>query len=152
RAFDAATAFASDFFVDLFNNGSKAFKNLWENFKQLAFRALADIAAKQIIVSITGAVGVGGAGLANAATGASSAGGLLQGITSLFGGGFGGGGGLLGAAGGFGAAQTAALDSALITSFGGAFSSLAGGGLTAALGPVIAALPWAGLAAIAIPM
>lgn len=147
QAFQDATLFVSDFFVDLLNNGKSAFKNLWESFKQFAFRALADVAAKQLVVSLTGVGAAGASGVASAAGG--GLGNLVSGLGSIFGGGFGGGGGLLGAAGGFGAAQTAALDSTLIT---GGFSSLAGGSLTTMLGPVVAALPWAALAAVAIPM
>lgn len=55
-------AFAG-FIDDWIDNGfSAAAKNAWENFKKWALEALAQIAAKQIIVSITGAVTAGGAG------------------------------------------------------------------------------------------
>lgn len=137
-AFENATAFASDFFVDLFNNGSKAFKNLWENFKQMAFRALAEVAARQVVVALTGAVGAGASGAAGASgLGAlSSLGSAASGLSGLFG----------------ASSFTAGLA-------GDAFlpGLLAGGGsLTAAsfgsaLAPLMAAAPYAAIAAIAIP-
>lgn len=56
----------SDFFTDLLSNGKSAFDHLWQSFKNFALRALADIAARQVVVSVLGAVGMTGAGAAAA--------------------------------------------------------------------------------------
>ena len=79
---------ASGFIQDLVTNGSSAFKNLWNNFKAWALQALAEIAAKQIVLSIVGTTASGGAG----ASGLLNSGGGLGGIgniASLFSGGIG---------------------------------------------------------------
>lgn len=142
QAFQQATAFASDFFVDLFNNGSSAFKNLWENFKQMAFRAFADLAAKQVVISLIGAVGLGAAGSASA-----SEGGLLSGLGSLLGS-FGGGGGAFGS--GAGAGLSAGIETIKLAATAGLDSV---GGLAGVLGAASSFLPIAGIgAAIAIPL
>lgn len=78
---DSIQSNLSDFFLDLLNNGNKAFKNLWQNFKNWALQAIADIAAKKITMSIVGS-------LAGGAAGGASAGGLggggADGIMDLF--------------------------------------------------------------------
>lgn len=136
RAFEAATSFASDFFVDLFNNGSKAFKNLWDNFKQLAFRALADIAAKQVVVSIAGAVGLGASGIASASTGGLN-------LASLFGQG----------AGAFSAASGAGIGAGLETIKLGITAGLESiGGIGGLIGAATTLLPLAAIAGIAVPL
>jgi hypothetical protein len=58
----ALTASVRGFISDVVEGGwSNAFKNLWANFKRWALEALAQIAAKQVVVGITGAVATGGA-------------------------------------------------------------------------------------------
>lgn len=63
---------------------TKAFRNLWENFKHWALTALAEIAAKQVVVSITGALTTGGAsaGGLNTLTGGSGGLGSLTNLLS----------------------------------------------------------------------
>lgn len=92
RMFDAVVTRSGDFVRDVIDRGwGPAFKRLWDDFKAWGLRALADIAAKQVIVSITGAVGLTGAGgaAANSVLGAGggggAGGGILSAIGSLFG-------------------------------------------------------------------
>lgn len=158
----------SNFIVDWVENGSSAFKNLWQNFKKWALEALAEIAAKQIVVSIVGALGLGGSagaaaagglqvggagsqlltllGLGNSATGgagAGLAGSLLNGVlpTAL-----GSGGGFLGL-GGIGATGINAIagEGAMLAA-GGTISG--GAGALASLAPLV---PWLAIAGIAAP-
>lgn len=147
RALEQTTAFFSDFFVDLFNNGSKAFKNLWENFKQLAFRALADIAAKQVVVSLVGALGIGGSAGAQAAQGLGSQGGLgslLGGIGNV---GSSAAGGIASIFGGSGFTAGLAGDAFLPAALAGGLEGAGLGALGAGLG-----LGTLGIGAIALPI
>lgn len=139
----------SNFLQDMVTNGAgKAFKDLWDNFKRWALQALADIAARQIVVSITGALntsGAAGAGLLSQLFGGTSTGG-------------GGGGGIfdavLGAGGklvsGFGDLAFAAADFTQLVGQGvgimDAFSMAASGaGLTlGSLVPVVGGVIAAG--------
>jgi hypothetical protein len=75
----------SDFLVDIAEHGSSAFKNLWDNFKRWALQAIAEIAAKQIVVSLVGLLSIGGAAGAQAAGGLLSGGGGLGNIGQLLG-------------------------------------------------------------------
>jgi hypothetical protein len=72
---DAATTGVSNFIVDFATHGTKAFKDLWQNFKTWALQALAEIAAKQIIVAIVGQFTTAGGAAATAASGLSGSGG-----------------------------------------------------------------------------
>jgi hypothetical protein len=86
-ALEDITNAGAGFIEDFLQNGSKAFENLWENFKRWALAAFARIAAQEIVVSIVGSIG-GGAG---------GGGGIGGTLSSLLGGGGGKGiGGLLG--------------------------------------------------------
>lgn len=76
----SATATTNAFINDVINGGwSTAFKNLWNNFKAWAIQALTEIAAKQIVLSITAALGVGGSGGAGAGGIGDILGGLVDG-------------------------------------------------------------------------
>lgn len=162
---DSATTGVSNFIVDFVEHGSAAFKNLWDNFKKWALQALAEIAAKQIVVSIVGALGLGGSAGASAASGIASSvsggGGILDTISS-------GAGQLYGAATGTTAGSTAANAIASIAGpstftanlAGDAFlpgalagteglagtAAAAGGGLAAAGSAAAAAIPFVGIA------
>lgn len=152
----------SDFFVDLVNNGSSAFKNLWNNFKNWALRALADIAAKQVVVSVVGALGIGGTAGAAAANGIGGSGDLMGTIgtgSSIYNAGsalFGGVGsaaalGYSAAAAGYGAAggQTVGM---MMAAGAGDFTAVGAGGLAAGieggLAAGLAAIPVAGWIAL----
>jgi hypothetical protein len=93
---DEATGALSNFFVDLAQHGTKAFKDLWDSFLQFALKALADVAAKAVVVNIVQAfstqgspLAIAGAGLAGSNTGA---GGILNTVTNGFFSGSGGAG------------------------------------------------------------
>jgi hypothetical protein len=58
--FDSITDRGARFITDFVEHGSSAFRNLWEDFKHWAIEALAKIAAQKIVVSIAGALGLGG--------------------------------------------------------------------------------------------
>lgn len=64
----------SNFLERLLNKGRNSFRDLWDDFKKWAFKAFAEVAARQIIISVVGAFG-GGGGLvgqiANGLTGGS---------------------------------------------------------------------------------
>lgn len=153
-------ASTSDFFVDVLSNGSKAFENLWARFKDWGLRAIADMASKQLVISIVGALGLTGAG------GAAGAGGGFD-LTKMFGGSggfdltklFGGSGpgGTIDAMNGVGEAWTGfMLDiengvgvfesaSTAFSNFGSSISSVAGGvaggiGIGGAIGGLAAEL------------
>lgn len=51
----------AQFIEDFVQHGKTSFRSLWEDFKGWALRALAQIAARQLVVSIAGAVGLTGA-------------------------------------------------------------------------------------------
>lgn len=138
------TSAASDFIVDFVNNGSDAFKRLWQRFRDWALEALAEIAAKQIVVSIVGALGLGGAGGALAAGGITEGGAastLLSalGLAGNSGGGI--GGSLLSALGLGGGGEWAPGSTGLL-------ELVPGGGL----GGLAGLLPYAGIAALALPL
>lgn len=151
RAIEGVSRGLGNFFVDLVENGSSAFKRLWNNFKRWALEALAQVAAKQVVVSVIGAVSGVAAGSASASSLNS-----LGSIANVA--------GMLGGAGTFGSSMAGGL----ATVFGGAGGSgflagmagdafmpaaLAGGLDMAAFGAAFAAVaPWAAIAAIAIPM
>lgn len=113
--------------------------NVWESFKQMAFRALAEIASRQIVVSIVGAIsGVGVSGVANAAGGFGAIGNLSN-IGS--------------AAGAFGAASGAGITAGIETIKLGMTAGLESiGGIAGLAGAVSTFLPYAAIAAIAIPL
>lgn len=126
-----------DFFKDLLENGSSAFKRLWDRFKMWALEALAKIAAQQIIVNIAGSLGFSGAALGGIAGGnpLSNLLGLgstvsgAKGLAGLFSGG--GGGildalGLTGQSGGFLSSISEALGLGSLPSLSTAFTNLAG--------------------------
>lgn len=61
---DVGKAFGN-FLDDWVNNGATtAFKNLWQNFTKWALQAIAEVAAKQIVVSIGASIGLTGGALA----------------------------------------------------------------------------------------
>jgi hypothetical protein len=146
-----------DFLNTWVNDGaSKAFKNLWDNFKKWALNALAEIAAKQIVVSITGALGTTGAGAGGLIPGGGAGGGIGIGdIGKLFG--LGGNGStslattlataLAGPEAGaaFGAAAGAGLESGLATlGIAAEAGAEAVGGLAAVAGAAVAVIPVVG--------
>jgi len=173
--FEGITNRGAEFIEDFAQNGSSAFKRLWEDFKSWALSALAKIAAQEIVVSLTGVLssqgGGGLAGIASQLTGGGGGGGLLSqlaggggGLGDILGGALGGLGssaaaGLFSSFGGAGAAQAAAL-AAQTAGFGMAgtaatLSALGGaGGLMAgAASAVLAAVPvvgWIAAAGIAL--
>lgn len=59
----------ADFITDFVEHGTSAFHRLWDNFKRWALEALAQIAARQVVVSIVGALGLGGVAGSAAANG-----------------------------------------------------------------------------------
>jgi hypothetical protein len=136
RAWQDVAGFAQGFFEDLLNNGSSAFKNLWENFKRMAISALAQIAARQLVISIGGS-------FAGPASGAAS---------SLLGGGGGGFGDLLSGGGTLASlfsGGSGALSAGLSTFAGNAALSLGASASTAlsaagVAGMIGTALPWVG--------
>jgi hypothetical protein len=69
HAYKAVGDAAGDFLLDFVHNGQSAFKNLWESFKNWGLQALAQIAAKQVMVSIFGTAASGAAGAAGSAGG-----------------------------------------------------------------------------------
>lgn len=98
----SATASTQAFITDVINGGwSNAFKNLWNNFKAWAIQALTEIAAKQVVLSITASLGLGASGGANA--------GGLGGIFDSIVGGSGIGGIVKDLAGGLGSLLTGSL-------------------------------------------
>ncbi len=156
RHYRTMTNNVSGFFSDLFTNGSSAFGNLANSFKNMLVKMASDFAASKVMKLL----GFGGAGAAGGSLLGGLGGGILGGATggmfggggagggagSLIGGALGGGGAL---AGGFGAVGTAA--SQFVGGLtGGAFGanammptvfSQAGATLNAALfNPVTAAL------------
>lgn len=168
----------ADFFKDFFENGSSAFKRLWDRFKQWALEALAKIAAQQIIVKLAGSFGLtqaategitSGNPLANLLGLGKGLGGLTGGGTSgIFGGGS-GAGSLFG--GGSGAGLFSNIGGALFGDTFGSFASLGVspafsalgiaategaasiGGFAAVAGAAAAALgPFVPLLALAIPL
>jgi hypothetical protein len=164
KALDYVNHGLTNFFVDLLEHGGSSFKKLWENFKHFAFQVLAEIASKQIIVSLVGSFGLGGA------TGAAAAGALgggsglgsignLLGIANNGSSLLGGGGGLLGSAAAYGAAvpgvgigsaQAAAL-AAQTGEFGsaGLAATIGSAGGSTALAGFAAAIPYIGWAVAA---
>lgn len=96
------TTAVNGFITDVINGGwSNAFKNLWNNFKAWAIQALTEIAAKQVVLSITASLGLGASGGANA--------GGLGGIFDSIVGGSGIGGIVKDLAGGLGSLLTGSL-------------------------------------------
>lgn len=145
---------AHDAWMHIGDNARDTIQRIEDALKNGLLELLYQMTAKPFILNIGAALTGNGALAAEAAKsgglgGLGGIGGGVFGNMGLMTGGFGASGGILGAAGGFGGAQTAALDSALIN---GGLDSLAGGTLTATLGPLIAAMPWVALAAIAVPM
>lgn len=149
-AVDDISRAAGDFLVDFVEHGSTSFRKLWDDFKNWGLRALAEIGTRQIFVSLTGMAASGGA----AAAGLSGLGGLgalggLGSIASSIGGIFSLGGASFGtsfATSGLG--QMLGLSTAASVADGGMLLT----GLGSTLAPVISALPWAALAAVAVPM
>jgi hypothetical protein len=114
---DVADA-GADFISDFVHNGSSAFKNLWQKFKDWAIDAFAKIAAQTIIVNIAGAISPQLGQLAG-----NQFGGQNNGILSLLTGGkniFGGGGSnLIGGAGISFASSSVGQSLGLSTAVGG---------------------------------
>jgi hypothetical protein len=81
RMIDDMASKGADWLMEIVNNGKDGFKNLWDSFKQWGLRALAEVAAKQILVSVMGVVG-------------SNSGEIGDMLSQVFGGGKGGSGGL----------------------------------------------------------
>jgi len=160
----------SNFFQDLVEHGSVAFKNLWNNFKAWALEAIAKIAAQQIVLSIVGSLAPGAAFAQNALAGAGGPlGSILSGgggLLNLLGGGGGGGGGLSsiigsifgsGAGGGLplanlfatsGVGQALGLSEVALGGFADGVAG-AGAGLTALGSAFTAAVPVIGAIAVA---
>lgn len=146
NALNAASQGVANFLADFVEHGSSAFKNLWDNFKTWALQALAEIAAKEIVISIVGTLGIGGSVGASAASGlANSVGGGPGNLLSTVLGGGGSSTSLLG--GTFGTAATAGFSAGLDTlgiamadgaAAVGGFASVMGAGLAVA-GPIAAA-------------
>lgn len=73
-ALETVQGFASNFILDVVNKDWKtAFHNLWDDFKAMALKAFADLAAQKIALSVVGSFSL--AGGAAAGTGGSSGGG-----------------------------------------------------------------------------
>lgn len=124
------------FFTDLFENGRSAFSNLWTTIKRFFAQLAAQFATKFVLNIAASALGLGGAGIANAGTGGllqllglgdsggSALSGLLGGGSALgsLGGlmGLGSGAGILGAIGG-------GANLAITGLMGGGLSGMAGG-------------------------
>lgn len=145
---------AHDAWMHIGDNARDTIQRIEDALKNGVLELLYQMTAKPFILNIGASLTGNGALAAQAAQAGAlgngmSIGGGMFGDLGIFTGGFGGSGGLLGAANGFGGAQTAALDS-MLGNMG--LESLAGGALTSVLGPVVAALPWAALAAIAVPL
>jgi hypothetical protein len=129
RMIDNISGSFADFLVDWVENGSSAFKRLWDSFKHWALQALAEIAAKQIIVSVLGALGLSTSGLAGASGGINVMD-LASGATSiakLAGGGADIATTVLGA---LGIGGSAAGASAAVVADAAAIAALGGGGAT----------------------
>lgn len=112
----------TDFFVDLFTNGKKAFDNLGQTVKQFFIKLAAQFASKFVLNIATSALGGGGGG----------------GLAGLFGGGSGGGFDLGSLFGGGSSDPTSSSPSFLsaLPGAGGA-SSFLPSGLTAAMQPLM---------------
>ncbi len=157
----AITNSLADAIVGIATQGSRYFKKLWQDFKMMALRALAEVAAKRIIVGIAGFLGLnqgalaqvtggqqggilssllgsvtGGSGSPLSSVLSSVGSALSSGISSLF-------PSLSASLGSFGASLTAGLSANLAT-LSTAFTAgtAAAGGLAATIG---AAIPVIGL-------
>lgn len=133
-----------NFIEDFARNGSRAFRNLWEQFKSWALQALGRVAAERILVSVVGTVGAQGSAASGLASllgpaaagqvGSASGGGIFGNLLSA-------GGSLLGSGGIFsGIAST--ISATLATAAGNASLAL---GATAASAANIAAMASAAL-------
>jgi hypothetical protein len=138
RIADALTGVVGDALTNFIENGTRGFRNMWDSFKKWALTSLAQIAAKQIVVNIAGALGL--TGVAGAAAGSPMN--MLESI--LGGGGGGGGGGIMDTIGNLG---SMASNIGSFFSAGGVFASGIGNlfatsgvgqalGLAAAQGPI----------------
>lgn len=125
--------------VDIWDHGTQGIKDMWDNFLKWGEEALAQIAAKQIIVSIVGALSIGGAAGSQAAN-AVQLGSQGQGLSTLLGAG-GSGMNLFGAASNlFGGLGGGVSDMALSAMLSPALSGITSGlGLTTAAADTIAA-------------
>jgi hypothetical protein len=79
------SAKADDFITDVIEDGwGAAFQNLWGDFKKWAISAFAEIAAKQVVVSLVGSVGLTGGAAANPlGVGSGGGGGILDSLMNV---------------------------------------------------------------------
>ncbi len=135
--FNNITDRGAQFITDFVENGSSAFKNLWEDFKHWAIAALAKIAAQKIIVSIAGSIGLTGAGAAaaNPLSGLGGGSDLLGGVGNFLFGEGSAGASALGAGFNAGIETLSTAAKAGVDSIGGVSSAL--GALGAVAGPLI---------------
>lgn len=116
KVIDDAQEGLSGFLNNVISRTGDAGKKAWESFKAWAFKALADIASKQILVSISSVASAGGAAGA-AAQGLGGASNLLSGGSSLL--------GLSGPSGGILSAASEYLGLGTLPSLATAFGNLA---------------------------
>lgn len=159
-AFRSLGEAATSFFEDLFQNGTRAFGNLWSNIKRFFAQLAAQFTVKYVLgldvqggalSTLGGLLGGGGAG----AGGLLGNSGLLGGILGTGAGGIGGGilAGLIGPGSGLGSALGLASAVGPPTALAGAGVAGGAGSLGGSISSLIGAIPgwgWAAMAAAAV--